>query len=199
MHKEQLVRSLKNQSFSDKIVESFDRVDRKDFVPDEQKPKSYEDTALPIGHGQTISQPYTIAFMLNLLGPQDGQNILEVGSGSGYVLALMDEMTENASLYGVEIVSELAARSKKDLEDIDNVEVFAGQGRKGLKDKGPFDRILVSASAEKTPQELINQLKMNGILVAPVGNSIVRVQKTPSENKMDEYSGFSFVPLVGEE
>lgn len=196
MHKEELVRSLKNQSFSEKIVKAFENVDRKAFIPDEQKFKGYEDTSLPIGYGQTISQPYTIAFMLTLLDLRDNQNILEVGSGSGYVLALMDEISKGSKIHGVEIISELVDRSKKALEGRENVSVSAGQGREGHQKEGPFDRILVSAAAEDIPEKLVNQLKVGGILVAPVNNSIVRIQKFRNENKIDEYPGFAFVPLV---
>lgn len=199
MKKEGLLRHLKNHGFSDSIVGAFGRINREDFVPDEFIEYAYEDQPLPIGLGQTISQPYTIAFMLGLLELKDNQRILEVGSGSGYVLALMNEISKNSELFGVEVVKELAEKSQKVLGGKKNIKIVYGDGSKGLPKEAPFDRILVSAAAEELPQKLVNQLDINGILVAPVRNSIVCVIKKSSGNEIKEYPGFSFVPLVERE
>lgn len=200
MKKEELIRSLKSQKFPEKIIKAFEKVERKNFIPEEEKSAAYEDIPLPIGFGQTISQPYTIAFMLTLLEIKDRLRILEVGSGSGYVLALLSKLSPNGKIFGVERIKELVERSKKVLqeENIKNVQVIYGDGSKGLKEQAPFDRILVSASSNELPQKLINQLKMNGILVVPVRNSIVVVKKEINENKIREYPGFVFVPLIEE-
>ncbi len=197
MKKEELIRSLKSRKFPEKIIKAFEKVNRESFVP-EEKVLAYEDIPLPIGFGQTISQPYTIAFMLTLLNVRDKQKILEVGSGSGYVLALLSKLSPKGKIFGIERIKELAEKSKKVLEkeNIKNVQVIYGDGSKGLEKEKPFDRILVSASSRELPQKLINQLKINGILVTPVRNSIVVVKKEINENKIKEYPGFVFVPLI---
>ena len=170
------------------------KIDRKKFVPKEYESLAYEDIALPIGYGQTISQPSTIAFMLGLLEINSNQKILEIGSGSGYVLALLSQAADNLDIYGVEIVPELVDRSKKLLKDIDNIKIFNASSELGLKTKAPFDRILVSASAKEFPKELISQLKEDGIIVCPVKNSIIKYKN----KNIEEYPGFAFVPLISD-
>ncbi len=198
MKKEELIRSLKYRGFSKKILTAFEKVPRENFVPGDLKKYSYEDKPLPIGGGQTISQPYTIAFMLSLLELRNKQKILEVGSGSGYVLALINEISKNSEIYGIERVKKLAERSKKVLEDNKNIIVIHGDGSKGVPDKAPFDRILVSAAASEVPQKLVKQLKVGGVMVSSVRSSIVFLKKYTNENKIKEYPGFRFVPLVEE-
>jgi protein-L-isoaspartate(D-aspartate) O-methyltransferase len=196
MNKKELISSLRKQDFSENILNAFEKVKREDFISKEFKESAYEDIPLPIGGGQTISQPYTIAFMLTLLELYDNQAVLEIGSGSGYVLALINELSKNAKIYGVERIKELAENSKKVLKNKKNIEIFNADGIKGLKEKAPFDRILVSASSKEIPQRLLSQLKYNGILVCVVKDSIVVVKKTYKENKVMEYPGFIFVPLI---
>ncbi len=200
MNKEDLIKSLKNQKFPSKIINAFKKVSRENFVLEKYKSQSYEDIALPISERQTISQPYTIAFMLTLLelDSNKSQKIMEVGSGSGYVLALLSEICPKGKIFGIERIKILAEKSKKALKDYKNVKVIHKDGSKGLAKEKPFDRILVSAASEEIPQKLVNQLKFEGILVAPVKNSIVVVKKTSGENKIKEYLGFSFVPLIEE-
>ncbi len=190
------LRRLKEQGFSENIIGAFERVDRKEFVPEKFVEQAYWDEPLPIGAGQTISQPFTVAFMLSLLGVEDGQKILEVGSGSGYVLALLAELNKGGKIIGIERVGELVEKSLEVLSKWENVEVVRRDGSKGLSSEMPFDRILVSAASREIPQNLVHQLRVGGILVAPVRNSIVRVRKETSENKIEEFPGFSFVPLV---
>lgn len=196
MNKKELIRHLKEQDFSENILNAFSKIKREDFISKEFKESAYEDIPLPILGGQTISQPYTIAFMLTLLELYDNQTVLEVGSGSGYVLALINELSKNAKIYGIERIKELAENSKKVLKNKKNIKIFNADGIKGLKEKAPFDRILVSASSKEIPQKLLSQLKYNGVLVCVVGESIIVVKKTYKENKVMEYPGFIFVPLV---
>ena len=196
MDKHRLIKYLHAQGFSDKIVESFRRVNRENFIPEHLREYAYENKPLPIGEGQTISQPYTIAFMLKLLELKDRQKILEVGSGSGYVLALISEISDNSEIYGIERIKELADKSRENLKNRKNIEVICADGSLGLKQKAPFDRILVSASARQIPQKLIEQLKIDGILVSCVNYSIVYVKKTSEGNEIKEFPGFIFVPLV---
>lgn len=200
MKKKDLIQQLENQKFPKKIIKAFEKVNRSEFISKKQKKYSYYNIALPIGKGQTISQPYTIAFMLTLLKLKNNQKILEVGTGSGYILALINEISKDSEIYGIERIKELMERSKKILRDKKNIKVIQGDGSKGLpgmkgKRKG-FDRILVSAAAQEIPQKIIKQLKIGGILVAPVRNSIIFVKKHPKKDKIKEYPGFRFVPLI---
>jgi len=196
MDKAGLIRSLERQKFPEEIIKVFEKVDRSKFIPEAGKLLSYEDIPLPIGYKQTISQPYTIAFMLTLLKVENKQNILEVGSGSGYVLELLSQLNPQGRITGIERVISLVKSSKRKLKDYDNVEIIRGDGSKGFKKNAPYDRILTSAAADKIPEKLIEQLVVGGILVAPIKNSIVIVEKNKSKNKIREYRGFRFVPLI---
>lgn len=194
MDKPQLLASLKAHGFSQQILNAFKKVPREDFIPANLQQYAYEDNALLLEKGATISQPYTIAFMLNLLELKPKQKILEIGSGCGYVLALLSEITDGKT-YGIEIISSLVEKSKNYLSKYKNIQVFAKDGSQGLKEKAPFDRILISAAAAKIPEHLYPQLKDNGILVTPVLNSIVQIKKEKGKIKIKEFSGFVFVPL----
>lgn len=205
MNKKELLDSLREKGFSKAILDAFSNVNREDFMPRNVKTMAYEDTALPIGHGQTISQPYTIALMLSLLGlekPQ-GQRVLEIGSGCGYVLALLSEIVgENGRVFGIEVVKELAEKSKENLADYGNVKVYNKNGADGLEEKAPFDGIIISAAIRDIPEKLMAQLKVGGIIVAPKGSrfeqeiiAIKRKSKTEFEIKK-KLPGFIFVPFV---
>ena len=196
MNKEQLLESLKMHGFSEEIVNAFSKVKRENFIPEDEIGFAYYDEPLPIGYGQTISQPYTIAFMLNLLELKDEQKILEIGSGSGYVLALINQLGRNLKIYGVECIGELVKKSKSILKNHSNIKIIYGSGFKGLKKYAPYDRILISASANEIPQDLIKQLKNNGVLVIPVKNSIFQIKKTKKKIIKKEFPGFVFVPLI---
>ena len=225
MIKEDLILEFKKQGFSEKIVEAFEKIERKDFIPKKYKNFSYEDIALPIGKKQTISQPFTIAFMLDLLELKNNQKILEIGSGSGYVLALINEISKNSELFGIERIPELEERSKRILKNFKNIHIFCRDGSKGFPEEAEkklFDRILISATSEKIPQKLVKQLKTGGILVAPVKNSIIKINSQKenfsnlsfdgnkskeylakrkiktfaNDNQIEEYPGFMFVPLI---
>ncbi|MBS3099572.1 hypothetical protein J4462_05130 [Candidatus Pacearchaeota archaeon] len=225
MIKSQLISSLKSEKFPDKIVCAFVKVPREKFLPKNLNHFAYEDTALPLEKGATISQPYTIAFMLKLLKLKPKQKVLEIGSGCGYVLALLEEITLG-EIYGVEIIKSLAEKSKqilkelnypapfsslrtlqrrsrfqnnylgKDIKQKGHIEVFAKNGSNGLLSKAPFDRILISAEAPSIPEHLYSQLKENGILVTPYRNSILQITKNKDNIKIKEFSGFVFVPLI---
>lgn len=206
MNKQELLKRLKAFGFSKKILDAFSKVRREDFVPEELEKEVYEDTALPIGHGQTISQPYTIAVMLSELELKRGQNVLEIGSGSGYVLALISKIIgKTGKVSGIEIISGLVAKSKKSLalENYENVKVYNRNGSKGLPEKAPFDRILISAACREIPKKLLNQLKDGGILLTPRGprfeQTLVVIKRKGNEFKtIREIPGFIFVPFVEE-
>ncbi len=202
MNKIQLLDRLDQRGFSRKIIKAFEKVKRENFVPENIKKYSYEDTALPIGNGQTISQPYTIAVMLSLLDLKKDHKFLELGSGCGYVLALISEIIgKKRQVFGVEIIKELAELSKKNLKDYKNIEVYNLDGSKGLEEKSPFDRILISAALSVVPKPILNQLKEEGILVAPIGDRqsqvIVAIQRKGDEFRIiKEMPGFIFVPFI---
>ena len=203
MKKQVLLASLSRQGFSKRIVEAFNKVKREDFISGEFKKYAYEDMPLSIGYGQTISQPFTIAFMLNLLELDKGKNnlkILEIGSGSGYVLALISEIVKNkgSEIYGIERIKEIAEKSREILKEYNNIEIMNKSGFQGLSEKAPFDRILISAACDRIPDWLFEQLNDNGIMVASVINSVFQFKKQNDTIITKEFPGFVFVPLVEE-
>lgn len=204
MNKKELIKSLQSQAFPSFIIEAFASVPREDFVPENMKQYAYEDTPLPIGNGQTISQPYTIAFMLSLLDLERIRNkkikILEIGSGSGYVLALLSKICPRSDIYGVEIKKTIVERSRQILSLCKNIRIKNKSGFSGLPDFAPYDRILISASAPNLEiiEKITNQLKNTGSLVAPVQNSIFQIKKHNENLEKKEFPGFIFVPLVDE-
>lgn len=195
MDKQELLSSLKSHGFSEKIVAAFAKVPREDFIPKNFKRFAYEDIALPLEKGATISQPYTIAFMLSLLDLEDNQKILEIGSGCGYVLALLAEISKGNKIFGIEIIKSLAESSKKFLKSCKNIKVINKNGVSGLEEEAPFNRILLSASSDSLPENLYHQLANNGIIVAPVNESIFRIKKQNGKIQINEFPGFTFVPL----
>jgi len=198
MNKWELLEHLRKQNFSERIIKAFERVRREEFLPEHLQNYAYEDIALPIEEGQTLSQPSTIAFVLSLLDPQSGQKILEIGAGSGYVLALLSTMLDSAEIFGVEIRESLALKAKQRLVNDKKIKILHRDGSNGLPDEAPFDRILVSAAASdfSTIANLTDQLKENGILVAPVNHSIFQIRKINGKIEKNEYEGFAFVPLI---
>lgn len=196
--------ALKNE----RIAKAFLKVKREAFFTEDMKQYAYVDSAFPIGYGQTISQPSTIAIMLELLDPKPKQKVLEVGSGSGYVLALLSEIVgKQGKVIGIERVPELARRAKRTLESLGykNIEIVLADGSKGLAEKAPFDRILVSAACYDIPKALIDQLANDGKIVAPVGSRYtqqMQVVEKDSKGKIRSYFApgyFVFVPLISDE
>ncbi|OGZ57922.1 MAG: protein-L-isoaspartate O-methyltransferase [Candidatus Spechtbacteria bacterium RIFCSPHIGHO2_02_FULL_43_15b] len=181
------------------IIAAFEKIDRKDFVLPEYEDQAYEDHPLPIGHGQTISQPYTVAFMLELLHPQNGERILDIGSGSGWTTALLSDIAgQSGKVWGVEIIPELVKFGQDNLIKYDFPQTKIAEAGKilGLPREAPFDRILVSAASETLPKELIKQLKIGGILVMPVKTAIYRIKKISLAGlETKTFDGFTFVPL----
>lgn len=200
MKKEELLRILGN-SYSKEIVDAFKRVKRENFVLEEDKNIAYEDEALAIGYGATISQPSTIAFMLKLLEIKKGMKILEIGAGSGYNSALMSRLVGGKGrIYTLEIVPELAEFARKNLkkERIGNVKAILWDGSLGYSEEAPYDRIIVTAACAFVPEKLLEQLKTNGILVAPVGEyeqEIVKIVKRKNRLERESFGYFRFVPL----
>ncbi len=204
--RKQLVEFMDYNVGSPLIKKAFLNVKRELFVPQHLQQSAYIDEALPIGFGQTISQPSTIAIMLEMLELQEGQKVLEVGSGCGYVLALLSEIVgEKGKVFGIEIVRELLPIAEKNLkaQGSKNVSLSAGDGSLGLQEQAQFDRILVSAACPFVPKPLFDQLAEKGIAVAPVGDKftqeIQQMKKVQGKPMKKEYPGtfFAFVPLKG--
>jgi protein-L-isoaspartate(D-aspartate) O-methyltransferase len=187
------------------IIEAFRKIDRVDFVPLSEKHRAYCDIPLPIGYRQTISQPSTVVFMLEQLQPQKGDKILDVGSGSGWVTALLAQIVGiSGEVYALERIEALKAYGERNIAKYNFIEkgivkCFCADGTNGLPTRAPFDKIIVSASAGKIPWPLKEQLKINGRMIIPVSNSIWLVDRK-SEDKFEEceFSGFAFVPLIGD-
>lgn len=186
---------LEKKQFPSRIVEAFRKVKRELFVPEHLRNYAYEDIALPLDEGSTTSQPSTIAFMLELLNVQENQKILEIGSGSGFVLALIAEIVKSGEFYGIELNKKLAIESKKRLTD-SRIHIFNRNGFHGLEEKAPFDRILVSASADEKPLHLLSQLSNQGIIVSAYKDHIISLKKIDGAVEEKSYPGFSFVPLL---
>ena len=182
------------------IIDAFRTIDRKYFVPEEMIEDAYIDAPLPIGNYQTISQPSTVAFMMERLDPKDGNTVLDIGSGSGWTTALLCYMVgDKGSVTGVERVDTLVEQGSDNLSKFrfnSHCHIEKAGDKLGLPDK-QFDRILVSAAAEEIPKELFLQLKIGGILVIPIGESIFKFTKiSDTEVEKEEFYGFVFVPLI---
>ncbi len=186
-----------------RVLEALRGVPRHMFVPDDLQASAYVNHPLPIGHGQTISQPYIVALMSDLIQPRAGDVVLEVGTGSGYQAAILARLVKQ--VYSLEIIEELAAQARVRLQRLgcDNVEVRAGNGRFGWPEHAPYDSIMVTAAAPRIPPALIEQLKPGGILVMPVGSRYLGQELLVLEKDalggLDERRVLpvAFVPLTG--
>jgi len=189
-----------------RIIEAFRQIKRVDFLPDDIKDLAELNEALPIGYGQTISQPLVVAFMIELLDPQPGDKILDVGSGSGWTSALLAEIVgEKGKVIAIDIIPELVEFGKKNVSKYNFlekgiVEFICADGSKGYQKEAPYDKILASASARELPKPWKEQLKIGGRIVTPIGSSIwLFIKKTERDFEEFEYPGFAFVPLISEQ
>ena len=198
MVREQLVaRGIVNP----RVLEAVALVPRHAFVPAGERDRAYEDGPLPIGHGQTISQPYIVAFMTEALDPRPRDRVLEIGTGSGYQAAVLSALV--AEVYSVELVEPLAARAAADLERLGfrNVRVRCGDGHLGWPEAAPFDAIIVTCAPEQVPAALVRQLKAGGRMIIPVGSQwgpqeLYRLRKGPKGIDRRSLLPVRFVPMV---
>jgi len=190
------------EKFKDDVLSAFSKVPRDAFVPDHLKYRAFQNSPLPIGHGQTISQPYIVALMTELLDIKPDHIILEIGTGSGYQSAILSTLCKK--VYTMELITELSISAKKRFEELhyENIEAFPGNGYEGCPQHAPYDGIIVTAAATHIPEPLITQLKAGGKLVIPVGISgmhqeLMLLEKDLNGNtQVRSILGVVFVPLI---
>jgi protein-L-isoaspartate(D-aspartate) O-methyltransferase len=193
---------IENRGINNSLVlEAMRKVPRHLFVPENQKSNAYEDRPLSIGDGQTISQPYIVAHMTDIIKPKKGMKVLEIGTGSGYQAAVLAEIVDQ--VFTIEIVENLGKRAKADLAKLGykNVFVKIGDGYQGWPTEAPFDAILVTAAAEQVPQPLIDQLKEGGRMVIPVGKQgevqdLILIEKIKGKVRTTNLGAVRFVPFT---
>ena len=197
-----LVEELKNKGISDEnVLNAINTVPRHVFLDSSFLDFAYQDKAFPIGSGQTISQPFTVAFQSSLLEIKKNMKVLEIGTGSGYQACVLAEM--GAKVFSIERQRKLYTKTKAFLAEFPyRIKMFLGDGNKGLPTYGPFDRIIITAAAPEIPQALINQLKVGGMMVIPLSeneNCQTMLRLTKQEDgsmKREEYGDFRFVPML---
>jgi len=186
-----------------RVLDAMRSAERHHFVPEQYRHMAYSDRPLPIGHQQTISQPYIVALMTDYLNLKEGEKVLEIGTGSGYQAAVLAELVDQ--VYSVEIVEELAHRARKTLDelDYDNVHIRIGDGYKGWKEHAPYDAIIVTASPSDIPPPLKDQLAEGGRMVIPVGGPVFQklllLRKKEGKVKQTDVTSVRFVPMIDEE
>ncbi|XOB40521.1 MAG: protein-L-isoaspartate O-methyltransferase [Candidatus Nealsonbacteria bacterium] len=186
-----------------KIIKAFKEIKRIDFLPEDSKNLAELNEPLPIGYGQTISQPLVVAFMIEHLQPKQGHKILDIGSGSGWTTALLSYIVgPKGKVIAIEVIPELKEFGKKNVSKYNFIqkgiaEFICADGSKGYEIKAPFDNILASASAQEIPQSWKEQLRIGGSIVTPIKSSIwVFTKKSEKDFEEREYPGFAFVPLI---
>jgi protein-L-isoaspartate(D-aspartate) O-methyltransferase len=195
---------LDKEALDPRVMAAMARVPRHEFVPAGQRKHAYDNRPLPIGYGQTISQPYIVALMSDLIKLQPGDRVLEIGTGSGYQAAILAELT--AQVYSIEIIEELGKEAGERLSRLgyDNVTLRIGDGYYGWEEQAPFDAIVVTAAASHVPPPLVAQLKPGGRMVIPVGSRFLTQQLVLVEKQADgqlitrQILPVRFVPLTGE-
>jgi len=202
--REMVDRQLRARDIVDEdVLRAMERVPRELFVPERERRRAYDDAALPIGHGQTISQPYMVARICEAMAVRPGQRVLDVGTGSGYQVAVLAEL--GADVVTIERIPELAQQARDNLARVgyENVEVVVGAGTLGVPERAPFDAIGVAAAAPGLPQRLYDQLRPGGRLVVPVGGPRAQrlevIVRSPEGPAVVHSVPCRFVPLVGEE
>jgi protein-L-isoaspartate(D-aspartate) O-methyltransferase len=197
-----LVEELKNKGISDEnVLNAINAVPRHVFLDSSFLNFAYQDKAFPIGSGQTISQPFTVAFQSSLLEIKKNMKVLEIGTGSGYQACVLAEM--GAKVFSIERQRKLYTKTKAFLAEFPyRIKMFLGDGNKGLPTYGPFDRILITAAAPEIPQALVDQLKVGGMMVIPLSENedhqtmLKLIKQEDGTLKREEYGDFRFVPML---
>ncbi|MCA1795120.1 MAG: protein-L-isoaspartate(D-aspartate) O-methyltransferase [Desulfobacteraceae bacterium] len=194
--REMVTRQIAGRDISDKAtLDTMRSVPRHLFVPDSQQAYAYHDRPLPIGYGQTISQPYIVGYMTQIIGPKKGQRVLEIGTGSGYQAAVLAQIVD--LVFSIEIIAPLADQARKIIEQLsyDNVRIKHGDGYYGWEEHAPFDAIVVTAAAEYIPPPLLAQLKPGGKMVIPVGSPFMTQQLMLVTKKGDDIITRALFPV----
>ena len=184
------------------VMDAMRRVPRHEFVPRESEDKAYEDYPIPIGEGQTISQPYIVALMTQCLDLNKKKRVFEIGTGSGYQTAILAELCKE--VYSIERIKALVERAKQTLKELNyrNAKIFLGDGTSGLSDERLFDAIIITAASPDRPDHLFSQLAVEGRMVVPIGDRFSQILKlfTKTKNRITEEAvcGCTFVPLIGQ-
>ncbi len=194
---------LKRSRLNPRVLEVMNRVPRHEFVPADQRDKAYQNRPLPIGHGQTISQPYIVAIMTDLLDLEPGQSVLEIGTGSGYQAAVLAAL--DARVYSIEIIEPLALEVRERLRRLgyDSIRLKTGDGYYGWAEHAPFDAIIVTAAASHIPPPLVRQLRVGGRMIIPVGSRfstqelILITRSSEDDITTRQVLPVRFVPLTG--
>lgn len=202
LRKDMVSKQLKTRDIDEKVLEVMGKIERHKFVPDVLKNNAYDDNPLPIGYGQTISQPYIVALMTQSLEVDKNYKVLEIGTGSGYQAAVLSELVKK--VYTIEIINELAKNAETRLKDLgyNNVKVKNADGYSGWEEFAPYDAIIVTAAANHIPPPLLEQLKDNGKLIIPLGSTLTfqtltLVTKKGNDLETEFITGVRFVPLTG--
>ncbi len=191
---------LGKQALDERVMTAMGRVPREAFVPPELQAYAYVDSPIPIGFGKTVSQPFMIALMADLLELGEGDRVLEVGTGLGYQAAILAELA--GEVYTVEIIEDLNAAAARRLGELGcaNVRMRVSDGYYGWPEHAPFDRIMVTAAAPSVPAALVDQLAAGGVLVTPIarsgGQRLIRVRRTENGSETEDLASVNFVPLV---
>ena len=192
-----VARHVGKESFNENVIQAMQTVPRHQFVPEEVRPFAYENRPLPIGYGQTISQPYIVALMTDLLQPQPGHKVLEIGTGSGYQAAVLAQLVKE--VYSIEIIEQLGQSSSQVLKDLDyhNVSTRTADGYDGWPEHAPFDSIIVTAAISHIPPPLVKQLKNGGTMVIPVGTGFQTQQLTlVQKDQTGEVTTRQIIPVI---
>tara|TARA_Y100000310_G_scaffold322716_1_gene382080 strand:- start:3004 stop:3636 length:633 start_codon:yes stop_codon:yes gene_type:complete len=194
----------RSANLNEHLLNAFNTIPRENFVPPSLRERAYEDKPLPTLRGQSISQPTTVMVMLDALEVKEGDKIFEVGSGAGYQAALLSQLVgTSGTVISTEVVPELVTLAKKNMNDLNltNVDILEIDGSEGDPVNGPFDKIIITAACPTIPQPLIDQLKENGIIVAPVGDlksqTMIKGTKSGERLELDFIGPFQFVPMKG--
>lgn len=196
-----VAQQLKSRDITDqKVLKAISKVPREKFVPGHQKANAYTDQPLPIGHHQTISQPYIVALMCQLLKLSGNEKVLDIGTGSGYQAAVLSHLAEQ--IISIEVIPDLAQSARETLKnlDYDNIKVIVADGRRGAPKYSPFDGIISAAASEEVPSAWKEQLKTGGRIILPIKNGpfqkLVRLTKQKTGFKKETFGGVVFVPLI---